>query len=270
MFNDFFMRALLAGIGLVLSTGPLGCFIVWQRMAYFGDTIAHSALLGVSLSLMFELPLSICIFIIALSTSIIVIQIQKNESFSSDSILGMMAHSTLSIGLIILSFMDWVRVDLTSFLFGDILAVSTNDIILIWSIGILNIAILIKIWKPLLAITVNYELAKAEGINPEKNKFIFTVVTALMISVAIKVIGITLITSLLILPTVAARRFSTSPENMAVITTAIGIFGIIAGLYGSLIFDIPSGPSIIVTILLLFIISFIPIPKGYFFNKKRM
>ncbi|ACT57192.1 iron chelate uptake ABC transporter family permease subunit [Candidatus Liberibacter asiaticus] len=256
MYNEFFIRALFSGIGIVLSTGPLGCFIIWQRIAYFGDTIAHSALLGVALSLIFQLPLTICIFMIATLTSLVLLQIQKNEALSSDAILGVITHSTISLALVILSFMKWVNTDLTSFLFGDILAVNTTDILLIWGIGFLNIMILFKIWKPLLATTVNYELAKAEGMQPEKIKLIFIMITSLMISVSIKFIGITLITSLLILPTVTARRFSTSPENMAILATIIGILGIIIGLYGSLIFDTPSGPSIIITSLFLFILSF--------------
>ncbi|MEG8098931.1 metal ABC transporter permease [Candidatus Liberibacter brunswickensis] len=256
MYNEFFIRALLAGIGIIISTGPIGCFVIWQRIAYLGDTIAHSALLGVSFSLMFQLPLTICIFIIAAITSFILLQIQKNELLSSDAILAVITHSTISIGLIMLSFMTWVNTDITSFLFGDILAVNTTDIILIWSIGILNIIILLKIWKPLLATTVNYEIAKAEGMQPDKIKLIFTLITAMMISISIKLIGITLITSLLILPTVTARRFATSPENMVILTTIIGILGVIIGLYGSLVFDTPSGPSIIITSLLFFILSF--------------
>lgn len=257
IYNEFFIRALFAGIGIILSTGPLGCFIVWQRMTYFGDTIAHSALLGVAFSLMLNLPLPLCIFMVAALTSIILLQIQKSEFIASDAILGVITHSTISISLIMLSFMPWVNTDLTSFLFGDILAVNTNDIIIIWSAGILNIVILIKIWKSLLATTVNYELAKAEGMKPEKVKLIFTMITALMISISIKFIGITLITSLLILPTVTARRFATSPENMVILTTVIGILGVILGLYGSLIFDTPSGPSIIITSLIFFILSFL-------------
>ncbi|KAE9510959.1 metal ABC transporter permease [Candidatus Liberibacter asiaticus] len=221
MYNEFFIRALFSGIGIVLSTGPLGCFIIWQRIAYFGDTIAHSALLGVALSLIFQLPLTICIFMIATLTSLVLLQIQKNEALSSDAILGVITHSTISLALVILSFMKWVNTDLTSFLFGDILAVNTTDILLIWGIGFLNIMILFKIWKPLLATTVNYELAKAEGMQPEKIKLIFIMITSLMISVSIKFIGITLITSLLILPTVTARRFSTSPENMAILLLPI-------------------------------------------------
>lgn len=257
IYNEFFIRALFAGIGIILSTGPLGCFIVWQRMTYFGDTIAHSALLGVAFSLMLNLPLPLCIFMVAALTSIILLQIQKSEFIASDAILGVITHSTISISLIMLSFMTWVNTDLTSFLFGDILAVNTNDIIIIWSAGILNIVILIKIWKSLLATTVNYDLAKAEGMQPEKVKLIFTMITALMISISIKFIGITLITSLLILPTVTARRFATSPENMVILTTVIGILGVILGLYGSLIFDTPSGPSIIITSLIFFILSFL-------------
>ncbi|CAL9914245.1 Zn(2(+)) ABC transporter membrane subunit [Candidatus Liberibacter solanacearum] len=257
IYNEFFIRALFAGIGIILSTGPLGCFIVWQRMTYFGDTIAHSALLGVAFSLMLNLPIPLCIFMVAALTSIILLQIQKSEFIASDAILGVITHSTISISLIMLSFMTWVNTDLTSFLFGDILAVNTNDIIIIWSAGILNIVILITIWKSLLATTVNYELAKAEGMQPEKVKLIFTMITALMISISIKFIGITLITSLLILPTVTARRFATSPENMVILTTVIGILGVILGLYGSLIFDTPSGPSIIITSLIFFILSFL-------------
>ncbi|WP_354688113.1 iron chelate uptake ABC transporter family permease subunit [Candidatus Liberibacter africanus] len=256
MYNEFFIRALFAGIGITISTGPLGCFVVWQRISYLGDTIAHSALLGVAFSLMFQLPLPLCIFIIAALTSIILLQIQKNEFLSSDSILGVITHSTISLALIMLSFMSWINTDLISFLFGDILAVNTNDIMLIWGIGILNIIILLTIWKPLLATTVNYDLAKAEGMHPEKMKLIFTLITALTISVSIKFIGITLITSLLTLPAVTARRFATSPENMAILTIIIGILGVVLGLYGSLILDTPSGPSIIITSLLFFILSF--------------
>ncbi|MBA5723939.1 iron chelate uptake ABC transporter family permease subunit [Candidatus Liberibacter sp.] len=269
MHNEFFIRALIAGIGVACTTGPIGCFVIWQRMAYFGDTVAHSALLGVAFSLMFNVPLPICVFAMASMTSIFLIQIQKNDSLSSDSLLGVIAHSTLSLGLIMLSFMTWVRSDLTSFLFGDILAVSTNDIVVIWSIGILNLAVLIKIWKSLLAITVNDELAKAEGINPGKHRFIFTILTSLMIAVAMKIIGITLITSLLILPTVAARRFSKSPESMSILATIIGILGTIVGLYGSLFFDTPSGPSIVIATLFFFILSFIRFPGKFFFQKKE-
>lgn len=259
MLDDFFLRALLAGVGLALTTGPLGCFIVWRRMAYFGDTMAHSALLGIALSLFFEVNLLLSVFLVATLISMLLIVLQKRGALSADALLGILSHSTLAIGLVMVAFMSWVRVDLISFLFGDILAVTVSDLQLIWGGGILVTFALIRLWRPLLAGTVSPELAEAEGMQPEKARFLFMLLMAVVIAIAMKIVGILLITSLLIIPAATARRFAGSPEGMAVMASLIGALAVIGGLYGSLTWDTPSGPSIAVAATLIFLVSLLPL-----------
>lgn len=258
MFDDFFVRAILAGVGLALTTGPLGCFIIWRRMAYFGDTIAHSALLGVALSLLLQFNLTLAVFLVAATVSILLLFLQKRQALSADALLGILSHATLAIGLVMVAFMSWVRIDLIAFLFGDILAVSKTDIVMIWGGGILVLAAIAWLWRPLLASTVNPELAEAEGLQPERARLFFMLLMAVVIAIAMKIVGIMLITSLLIIPAAAARRFASTPEVMAVFASLIGAVAVVGGLFGSLTYDTPSGPSIVVAALILFIPSLLP------------
>lgn len=258
MLDDFFTRALLAGIGLALTTGPLGCFVIWRRMAYFGDTMAHSALLGVALSLLFQLNLTVSVFAVAATVSIVLLLLQKRGSLSTDALLGILSHATLATGLVIVSFMTWVRIDLVGFLFGDILAVTPADVSLVWGGGILVLFTIIYLWRPLIASTVNPELAAAEGLEPERARLAFMLLMALVIAIAMKIVGILLITALLIIPAATARRFSASPEIMAVLASLLGAVAVAGGLFGSLKFDTPSGPSIVVAALVIFLLSLLP------------
>jgi zinc transport system permease protein len=249
MFDDFFVRAMIAGIGVALTAGPLGCFVVWRRMAYFGDTMAHSALLGVALSLLLQINLIVSVFLVASAVSILLIFLQRRQALSADALLGILSHSALAIGLVIVSF-----------LFGDILAVTRSDIALIWGGGLVVLVSMVFLWRSLLASTINTELAEAEGLNPERAKLIFTLLMALVIAIAMKVVGIMLITSLLIIPAATARRFSSTPEVMAVVASLIGAVAVVGGLFGSLSYDTPSGPSIVVAAVILFVISLLPAP----------
>ena len=258
MLDDFFTRALIAGIGVALTAGPLGCFVVWRRMAYFGDTMAHSALLGVALSLFFQINLLIAVFGVAVVVSLLLLALQRRQSLSADALLGILSHSALAIGLVLVAFMTWVRIDLIAFLFGDILAVTRTDIALIWGGGVLVIAALVRLWRPLIASTVSEDLAEAEGMKPAQTRLLFMLLMALVIAIAMKIVGIMLITALLIIPAATARRFSASPELMAVLASLIGALAVIGGLFGSLSYDTPSGPSIVVAALLLFILSLLP------------
>ncbi|HEV7319063.1 MAG TPA: zinc ABC transporter permease subunit ZnuB [Ensifer sp.] len=261
MLDDFFVRALIAGIGIAVMAGPLGCFVIWRRMAYFGDTMAHSALLGVALSLLLELNLMVSVFIVAATVSVLLLFLQRRGALSTDALLGILSHSALSFGLVIVAFMTWVRIDLVGFLFGDILAVSESDIDIIWGGGILVIFAIVYLWRPLLASTVNPELAEAEGLQPERTRLFFMLLMALVIAIAMKIVGILLITSLLIIPAATARRFSTSPEVMAVLASLIGALAVTGGLFGSLHWDTPSGPSIVVAAVGLFVLSLLPIGR---------
>ena len=261
MFDDFFLRAVVAGVGLALTTGPLGCFIIWRRMAYFGDTISHSALLGVALSLLFQLNLTLSVFAVAALVSILLLFLQRRQALSADALLGILSHATLAIGLVIVAFMSWVRIDLIAFLFGDILAVSQSDIAVIWGGGILVLAAIAWLWRPLLASTVNPELAEAEGLRPERARLLFMLLMAVVIAIAMKIVGILLITALLIIPAATARRFAATPETMAILASLLGAIAVVGGLFGSLRYDTPSGPSIVVAALVLFIFSLLPLVR---------
>jgi zinc transport system permease protein len=259
MLDDFFVRALLAGAGVALLAGPLGCFIVWRRMAYFGDTLAHAALLGVALAFLLEWNVSLTVFLVAALIACGFLIFQRNGQLSSDAVLGLLSHSSLALGLVVLALMTWVRVDLLALLFGDVLAVSREDLVLIYGGGLLVLTTLALIWRPLLAATVNPDLAEAEGMSPLRTNIIFMFLIALVISVAIKVVGVLLITSLLVIPAAAARHLSRSPEQMALFAAGIGVVAVIAGLFGSLQWDTPSGPSIVVAAMLVFLVVTGPI-----------
>ncbi|MDE1158416.1 MAG: iron chelate uptake ABC transporter family permease subunit [Neorhizobium sp.] len=259
MLDDFFVRALVAGVGVALTAGPLGCFVVWRRMAYFGDTMAHSALLGVALSLFFQVNLLISVFGVAVLVSLLLLALQRRQSLSADALLGILSHSALAIGLVLVAFMTWVRIDLIGFLFGDILAVTNGDIALIWGGGVLVIAAIVALWRPLVASTVSEDVAEAEGMNPARTRLFFMLLMALVIAIAMKIVGIMLITALLIIPAATARRFSASPEGMAVMAALAGAVAVVGGLFGSLQYDTPSGPSIVVAAVILFALSLLPL-----------
>lgn len=255
MFDDFFIRAVLAAIGIAIVTGPLGCFVVWQRLSYFGDTIAHSSLLGVALALFLQINITLTVFLVALLISAALYLLQSFEKLSSDSILGILAHSTIAIGLVLIGFMPWVRVDLISYLFGDILAASPLDLYIIWGGAALILTILLFIWQPLLTLTVSEEIAQAENMKPKYIRLIFMIILALIIAIAMKLVGILLITALLVIPSATARQFTSAPETMAFAASSIGALAAFSGLVGSYYFDTSSGASIVVCLFLFFIIS---------------
>jgi zinc transport system permease protein len=259
MFDDFFIRALVAGIGVAMVAGPLGCFIVWRRMAYFGDTISHSALLGVALAFLLDLNTTLGVFAVAFIVSMALLFLQRRGSLSSDALLGLLAHSALALGLVAIAFMTWVRIDLMGYLFGDILAVSAADIAIVYAGGIAVLAILAAIWRGLLAETASFELARAEGLQPERSRLVFMLLIAAVIAIAMKIVGVLLITALLIIPAATARRFASSPEQMAVLAALCGIAAVIGGLFGSLEFDMPSGPAIVVAALMMFTLTLLPL-----------
>lgn len=257
LLADFFTRALIAGIGVALIAGPVGCFIVWRRMAYFGDTMAHSALLGVAAGFAAGVEPILGVAAVTAAIAVILAGLGRVRSLSSDTLLGILSHSALAIGLIALSLMSWLRVDLMGYLFGDLLAVGRADLVWVYGGGGLALGLLAAIWRPLLAMSVHEELALAEGVAVTRVRIVFMLLIALLIAVAMKIVGVLLITSLLIIPAAAARRFAHGPLGMAALAALIGAVAVVAGLYGSLHFDTPSGPSVVVAALLLFLCSLV-------------
>ena len=244
MLDDFMTRAVLAGIGVALAAAPLGCFVVWRRMAYFGEATAHAAILGVAISLMLQISIFAGALLIALLMAWIV-TLLSGKNYAVDTLLGVLAHSSLAFGLVFVSFLSGIRIDLMAYLFGDILAVSQNDLAIIWIGVILVLLLMYWRWSPLLMSTLNEEMAYASGLNPKRDKIILTLSLAITVAVAIKVVGVLLIVAMLIIPAATARIFARTPEAMAIIAALIGSLSAFGGLEAAYIFDKPAGPTIV-------------------------
>ena len=268
MFDDFIIRAFVAGIGLALITGPLGCFIIWRRLSYFGDTIAHSALLGVVIAYAMNFNLIIAVFAVSCFIALSLLFLQKRTNLPDDALLGLLAHSVLAIGLVLLGILSFIRIDLMGLLFGDILSVNITDVLFVWVGGSIVLIVLILIWRPLFAATVNLELAKAEGLNADLANAIFTILIASVIAISIKIVGILLITGLLIIPAAASRNLSSTPIQMAIISSVIGLVSVVLGLQTSMIWNSPTGPTILTIALGVFILTLIPLKKLLISKKK--
>lgn len=254
---DFLLYALLTGLGVALMAGPLGCFAVWRRMAYFGDTLAHSSLMGIAFGLLLEINISVAITLGCSLLALTLVLLQQKHILATDTLLGLLSHSTLALGLIAVSLLDDVRVDLMGYLFGDILATGPTDLLTIAIALALVSTLLIWLWRPLLALTVHEELAQVEGVPVVKTRIALMLMLALVIAVAMKVVGVLLITALLIIPAAAARRLSQSPEQMAVLASGIGCLAVMVGLGASYYWDTPAGPSIVLGASSLFVLTLI-------------
>ena len=255
MLNDFMIRAALAGVGVAVVAGVLGCFLVWRRMAYFGDTLAHSALMGVALGLMLSININLAITLCCLSLALVLVVLQHNRAIATDTLLGILSHSTLALGLIAVSLFGDGRVDLYAYLFGDLLAASSDDVITIGITGLIVLPMVIWLWRPMIAITVHEELARVEGVKVTLVRTCLMLLMALVIAVAMKVVGVLLITALLIIPAAASRRLSHTPEQMAIIASLLGCVAVMAGLGLSFVADTPAGPSVVLACSTLFILS---------------
>jgi len=253
--DDFLIRALAAGLGVAMVAAPLGVFVVWRRMAYFGDTLAHSALLGVALGFLLDVNLNLSVISVAILMALLLLILQNRKQLAVDTLLGILAHSALSLGLVVMAFQESVRVDLMGYLFGDILAVTAIDLFWVLGGGLLALAVLILIWQPLLALTAHEELARVEGVPVDRTRLIFMLLIALVIAVSMKIVGVLLITAMMIIPAATARCFSHTPEQMALVAAVIGALSVILGLSGSWQWDTPAGPSVVVAATLLFIMS---------------
>ncbi len=252
MLDDFLFRAFLGGVGVALVAGPLGCFIVWRRMAYFGASLAHSALLGVALGFVLGEDPTLGIAAAAILLALLLVVMERQRNLPSDTLLGILAHAGLALGLVVLSFFETLRIDLMGYLFGDILAVSRGDLLWIYGGGILALGVLAAIWRGLLTATLHEELAQAEGLPVVQLRLALMLTIAIVIAIAMKIVGILLIISMLIIPAATARCFARTPEQMAVLSAVAGILAVGLGLWASLQADSPAGPSIVVSATILF------------------
>lgn len=255
MIDDFILYALLAGVLVAVAAGPLGCFLVWRRMAYFGDTISHSALMGVALGIALGTENPFVVVITCGVVALILLLLQRDRHFSSDTILGILAHTALSIGLIVIAMQEQLRQDMMYYLIGDILAITATDLENIALMSVLSLSGLLIIWKPLLSLTVHEDLARVEGVKVLPVKIIYMLLIAFLVAFAMKVIGVLLITALMIIPAAAARNISQGPVHMIVMSSLMGILAVFLGVGASMQWDIPTGPAIVLSASLIFLIS---------------
>ena len=254
MLDDFLIRAALAGVGTALAAGLLGCFVVWRRMAYFGDAMAHAAILGVALSLGFSVSYFVGVLIVAIGVAFLFLML-TGRGHSSDATLGVIAHGGLALGVVALALIPGPNLRLDALLFGNVLTVSRLDLFVIWAAALVVCVVLWHRWSALLTATLSTDLAHAAGINPRREELILTVLLALVVAVAMKVVGALLITALLIIPAASARAMTRTPETMAVGAVLIGVFSAVGGLRIAMHFDTPVGPTMVATAVLLFAIA---------------
>lgn len=255
--DDFLLRALLGGIGVALVAGPFGSFIVWRRLAYFGDTLSHSALLGVVLGFLLHTNLTLGIIVVCQVLALALFLLQRQRRLASDTLLGILSHTALSLGLVLLAFVENLRVDLLSYLFGDILAIGPVDLVWIYGGGLGALLALVLLWRPLLAVTVDQDLALVEGVPVAFVNWAFMALMALAIALLMKVVGLLLVTSLFIIPAATARRYAATPEGMAAGAALCGVVAVGGGLCASYRWDTPAGPSIVVAAACLFFLSLV-------------
>ena len=245
----------LAGVLLAVAAGPLGSFVVWRRMSYFGDTLAHASLLGVAFGLLLNVNPFYAVIAVTLVLALALVWLERKPHLAVDTLLGILAHSALSLGLVVVSLMSNVRVDLMAYLFGDLLSVTLSDI---WMIGAgvaVVLAVLCRQWRALLSMTISPELAHVDGVNLQRVRIVLMLVTALTIGLAMKFVGALIITSLLIIPAATARRFARTPEQMAAVAVGVGVIAVTGGLTFSALYDTPAGPSVVLCAALLFLLS---------------
>ena len=252
---DFLILALLGGLGVAAIAGPLGSFVVWRRMAYFGDTLAHSALLGVSLGFLFDINLNVAVIACCVILALTLVTLQRQHLVATDTLLGIMAHSSLSLGLVAIALIDDIRVDLMAYLFGDLLAINEGHVYWLLGSTAITLTLVLCFWNSLLAVTVSPELAKIEGRPVMLLDLMLILLLAMTVALAMKVVGILLISALLIMPPAAAHALSKGPRQMAAIASVVGIMSVLFGMWASFRWDTPAGPSIVVTAMLLFIAS---------------
>ena len=251
MFDDFLVRAALAGVGTALAAGLLGCFVVWRRMAYFGDATAHAAILGVALALGFSVSIFVGVAGIALLMALSIFAL-TGKGYAVDTVLGVLAHGALATGLVAVSLIPGARINLDAYLFGDVLTVSKTDLAIIWGGALVVALVLWRHWSALLTSTLNPDLAYAAGLNPRREQLVLTLLLAAVVAVSIKVVGALLITALLVIPAATARGLSRTPERTAFIAAGLGAFAALGGLGVSLYLDTPVGPSIVVVAAAMF------------------
>jgi zinc transport system permease protein len=260
MLDDFLLRALVGGLGVAAAAAPLGCFVVWRRMAYFGDSLAHAALLGVAIGALLDIDVRLGMIGVGIAIALLLAGLEQRARLATDTLLGILAHGSLAFGFIAVTMVPGLRADIVGLLFGDILALSKADLAWIWIGAAVVVATLGLLWRPLLLMTVDTDLAAAEGVKTAWLRIVLMLLVAIAVALAMKAVGALLITALLLVPAATARRFATNPAGMAAGATLVGAISVAGGLAASLALDVPAGPGIVAVATLIFMLSQIRLP----------
>jgi len=255
--DDFVWRAALASLVVALVAGPVGCFIVWRRMAFFGHAVSHAALLGVAIGLALGINLMLGVVVTGMAVALLLVGLETRRILATDTLIGILGHASLAAGLVALAFMPNVRMDLMSYLFGDVLSVSRTHLLVMGAVTVVVLAAMALLWRPLLSLTVDQDLAQVEGVPTFRVRVAYMLVVALVIASGMQVVGVLLIISLLIIPAAAARPLARTPAAMAVIATLIALLSCGGGLAASFAFDAPAGPAIVLAASIIFVLSFL-------------
>jgi len=254
---DFMQRAFLAGITIAILASVSGTFVVLKRYSMISETLAHSALVGVAVGLVAGFnPLWMAV-VVAIFSAWLIEYLRSSFSLYSDAILAILLSGSLAIAVIIVSLGGAFNNSLFSYLFGSILSVSDEDVITIFVFGTISLALLLAFSKELYFIAYDEEVAKTSGINVRLLNYLLVTVVAIIIALSIRVVGSLLIGALMVIPTVAALQYRIGFLPTMGISLIFAIFSVISGMTLSFYFSLPSGATIVICVLVLFIISLV-------------
>lgn len=259
---QFLLLALASGLAVAAVAGPLGSLVVWQRMAYFGDSIAHGALLGIALGLWLSMPAGYAVLVVCVLIALLLSWLERHGSVSGDTLLGIVSHVALALGLVAITLVPGGRTDMEALLFGDILTVTAAEVLGMWVLAVVVLLVLGKLWPSLIALIVHRDLARVEGIPVARYELITKLLLALTVAISMKIVGVLLITALLIIPAATARHFSRTPERMALWASVIAALSVVAGLLVSLVWNTPVGPSIVLGAGVIFLLARMTRPRA--------
>jgi zinc transport system permease protein len=253
--DEFLLKAMIGGVLLALAVGPLGAMVVWRHMAYFGDTIAHAALLGVAIALISNVvPMTLAMFLVSLAVAITLSALVRDSRFHADTMLGLLAHGTLAVGVLLVSMSRDIQVDISAYLFGDILTITNQDIVMLVGLLAAVVVVVALQWRALILLTIDEAMARAEGIRTERTKLLITILLAATVAISIKLVGVLLITAMLIIPAAAARYLARSPLQMVCFASVLGALAVVVGLYSALEIDAPAAPMMVTSAIAIFVL----------------
>ena len=253
--DEYLWRSIAAGLIMVSIAAPMGCLMVWQRLAFLSDTLGHAAVLGVGVGLMLQLVPIVGVLAVAL---LIVFSLSRVSNFNtalSETTLAIISHTGLAGGIILVGLLPARSVNLEAILFGDLLATSRTDLLELLATTLVLAVLLVRHWREFVALSVSREIAQAEGIAVRRVQFLMYAMIALLVAVMMKVMGVLLIAAMLVIPTSSARLFSSSPEQMVAISALYGLGALGGGIASSYHFDWQTGPAIVVSATALLLVS---------------